>query len=119
MPPFGHCLWAVGIGKLSARKIDRVLGNRIPREQAQHAFALFALTLLGPLLLGVRCGLMLWTLLRTRSRSGTGEKQRQQNPNSGELGQGHMGVLFVLRLSGAPAQLHHSGILTPPQTPAR
>src|SRR2546423_10169568 len=64
-----------GIRKLSARKIDRVLGNRIPREQAQHAFALFALTLLGALLLGVLRGLMLWTLLRTRSRSGTSEKQ--------------------------------------------
>jgi hypothetical protein len=58
--------------------------------------------LLGPLVLAVLCGLMLWTLLRTRSRSGTGEKQRQQNPNRGEVGQGHMGVLFVLRLWGAP-----------------
>jgi hypothetical protein len=80
---------------------------------------LLALTLLGSLLLGVLSGLMLWTLLRTRSRSGTGEKQRQQNPNRGKVGQGHMGVLFVLRLWGAPARLHHSGILTPPQTPAR
>src|SRR5262245_48004315 len=119
-----------GIGELAARDVDAVLGDRIRRQQPQHAAACVGRALLGLSLFPlVRLGGSLLALLRRVARAllracergGAGDQQRQQQaPEAAGHGEGdcrrsHRGVLG--RSSSAPRRGRTIAISLPPLKP--